>query len=251
MKKTIFTISALILTLSVLCVFTSCNLFKKNTEKEDADLPYATPPTMTAEPFEVIDSNITLWKDSGDTIWGKLIVEVKNTSKAVVHLKADDFDLADQSGKIAETMQMVSVYPEIIQPGETAVYYSQTEMKKISDENLHLKIIDHITPVESKNQQVLFPVTDVKLTDIKDGGIKATGKIENNTTEEQDFVYAAVICRDSKGKALTVLLTILEKPLEANGKADFEASSYSLPKEITADNIKSFDAYAYPSQEQF
>ena len=55
--------------------------------------PQATQSPEATEAFEVLDSNVTLWKNSIGTIWGQLIVEVQNTGTAPLYLTSSDFDL--------------------------------------------------------------------------------------------------------------------------------------------------------------
>lgn len=223
-------------------------------QQQDAATPAPTPtPTPTDEPkeesFEIVDSSILAWENSIGSTWCKLVTEVKNTGTAPLYLSAADFDIEDSAGSLLSVANLVSVYPPVINPGESAVYFETTTLDGIAPEAVQ-NIVPHVKAEKAKVEQILFPTSDVKITDEIYGGIKAIGRVENNTAETQDSVYVAVICRDANAKAIAVLMTILND-LAPGDKVGFEATAFSLPDDLTAASVSSFETYAYPLQFQF
>jgi len=252
MKKILMTILVLILLIGA---FAGCRPAATPQTDESAAVQMQKPAKTTASPegieaFDVLDSKITLWKSSIGTIWGQLIVEVKNTGTTPLYLTSSDFDLENEIGEPVDVMKVVGVYPSIIMPGEMAVYCNQTTMDKVTDETMQLKAVHRIQPKKAKNDQILFPASDVSVEDSPYGGISAIGQIENNTAEEQKMVYVAVVCRDENEKVVTVLTTILMDAIAPGETVWFEATALSLPDNITADQFKTFETYAYPLQMQ-
>ena len=223
-------------------------------QQMDAATPAPTPtPTPADEPkeesFEIVDSSILAWENSIGSTWCKIVTEVKNTGTAPLYLSAADFDIEDSAGSLLSVANLVSVYPPVINPGESAVYFETTMLDGIAPEAVQ-NIIPHVKAEKAKVEQILFPTSDVKITDEIYGGIKAIGRVENNTAETQDSVYVAVICRDANAKAIAVLMTILNG-LAPGDKVGFEATAFSLPDDLTAASVSSFETYAYPLQFQF
>lgn len=223
-------------------------------QQMDAATPAPTPtPTPADEPkeesFEIVDSSILAWENSIGSTWCKIVTEVKNTGTAPLYLSAADFDIEDSAGSLLSVANLVSVYPPVINPGESAVYFETTMLDGIAPEAVQ-NIIPHVKAEKAKVEQILFPTSDVKITDEIYGGIKAIGRVENNTAETQDSVYVAVVCRDANAKAVAVLMTILTG-LAPGDKVGFEATALSLPDGLTAASVSSFETYAYPLQFQF
>lgn len=221
-------------------------------QQMDAATPEPTPaPTEEAkeESFEVVDSSILSWQNSIGSTWCKIVTEVKNTGTAPLYLSAADFDIEDSAGSLLSVANLVSVYPPVINPGESAVYFETTTLDGIAPEAVQ-NVVPHVKAEKAKVEQILFPTSDVRITDETYGGIKAIGRVENNTAETQDSVYVAVICRDANAKAIAVLMTILNG-LAPGDKVGFEATAFSLPDDLTAASVSSFETYAYPLQFQF
>lgn len=205
---------------------------------------------IKSEQYEIIDKKVSVWNNSINKTWCSVMAEVKNTGTSPLYLSASDFDLEDASGTLVAVIKLVSVYPSIINPGETAVYYKTNALEEVDDINAELNLIPHIKSVKSKNNKISFPASEVKIVNDNYLGVKAVGRIENNTSEEQNTIYVAVVCRDSNSKILAVLMTIINS-LPANEKAGFEAVQLSLPENLKAEDIASFETFAYPAQLQF
>lgn len=205
-------------------------------------------PSVDQIAYEEVSSNITLWKNSIGTIWGGLAYEIKNTGSAPLYLSSKDFDIEDSNGKLIKVMKMVTAYPQIILPGENAVYYDATTLDNVTDANMTLSVVPHINPVVAKVEQYYYPISDVE---IQNGslGIQAIGRVENNTDKEEKLLRIAVICRDESNKVLTVMFTFVD--VQAGEKAGFTVTALSLPEGVNADSVKSFQTYAYKDQIQF
>jgi hypothetical protein len=97
--------------------------------------------------------------------------------------------------------------------------------------------------------QILFPSSDIDISDGDHGGVEATGRLKNTAQNESDMIYAVVICRGEDGKVLAALMDIVSA--KAGETVSFSATSLSLPASVSASSIASYNAYAYPMQIQF
>ena len=260
MKKMLFTILAMALAMSLL---TSCGVvptspsadpesskaetdFKvvdKNADTEKQSTDNKT--TEKSDPgFDIISNNVSLWK-SGSYVYAQVAVEVKNTGNVPLYLGSSDFDLEDEAGELVDVMTYVEAYPPIIMPGEIALYFNQTSSDKIANENMALTAIHHIKPEKAKNDQVLLPVTEIKIMDQKYGGMTATARVENTSGEDQSYVYVSVLCKDADGNIITVLRNTTSD-ISAGEKSGIELRDYYSNSTITADSVINVEAYAFP-----
>lgn len=81
--------------------------------------------------FDIIYNNVTIWEDAAGSKNIILVFEVSNLSNDSIHFKKSDFNIVDENGNIIDTIRSVSAYPEIIDLGETAVYYGAKISNKI------------------------------------------------------------------------------------------------------------------------
>jgi hypothetical protein len=145
---------------------------------------------------------------------------------------------------------MVSVFPEVIAPGEKAYYYEETTQDSLT-EAIDLVILPRAEAVAATIDLIRYEVTDVTITDTDYFGPKAVGRVENTTDEAQTMVYITVILFDAADNPIGVLMTIRTDELAPGDKVGFEATSLSMPDSITAADVARFEAYSYPLQFQF
>lgn len=198
---------------------------------------------------EVVSTYSDVWTNSIGVNWILVSHQIKNISESDLYLSSCNFDIEDESGNLIEVLQMVSVYPEVIKPNETATYFTTTSVSSISDPSKPINIVPHIDYKEAKVDKITYDVTDVQLQSTEYMGIRAIGKVENTSSKDEPLTYVAVTCYDENDIAVAVLFTILDtKPGE---KIGFEATSSPLPDDFTVEKIKRFEATAYPMQVQF
>lgn len=200
------------------------------------------------ESYEITYTNAVLDTSSIGTVWVFAIAEITNTGETDLYLSSGSIDLEDESGALVKVMNLVSVYPQIISPGEKAYYYDETIVEEVS-ENANLSVILYPEIRKSKSTKTNFPVSDIVLTDTDYFGIKATGRVENTSDEDESMLYIAIILFDANDKPLAVLTAI--ESVNAGVKKGFSASALTLPDSLTTKTVSRFVAVAFAYQFQF
>lgn len=201
----------------------------------------------TAADYETTVYPVKTWVNSIGSPYAQIIVGVKNTGTANLYLSAGDIDLENSDGSLFSVVNLVSVFPEIIAPGETAFYYEEVLLDAPADSEL--TAIPHIDVEEAYIDMIRYPVTDVTVDETGYGEIKVIGRVENNTNEDQTMLYVSAMLFDSNGDPLGHVFNILN--VAAGEKVGFECVSLSLPEEVSVSDVASYSVVAYPMQFQF
>lgn len=197
----------------------------------------------------IVSSSAKVETSSIGTNWIYIISEIKNTGTTTQYLSSGTVDIESEDGKLLETISMVSCYPEVILPGESAFYYEATTVDRIEPDDV-IKPILHYKAKDATVEQLLLPTSDVEIHEGSYGGLEAIGRVENTTDEEQSLIYVALLIRDKEGNPLCVLFDIPDT-INPGEKMGFKATALSLPEGITLDSIGDYEIYAYISQFQF
>ncbi len=241
----------LILLCFAMCIsFSACGDETQNSELNSNTIVIQ--PQEPAKPqnktdYETIVYPVKTWVNSIGTPYAQIIVGVKNTGNSNLYLSSGTMDLEDSSGALFASRNLVSVFPEIIAPGETAYYYEEAMLD--SPAPSELTVIPHIDVEEAYIDMVRCPVSDVTVGTTNYGEIKIMGRVENTTGEDQQMLYVSVTLFGSDGNPLGHVFNILEVASEE--KIGFECVSLCFPENITADDVASYTAFAYPFQFQF
>lgn len=201
----------------------------------------------TAADYETTVYPVKTWVNSIGSPYAQIIVGVKNTGTANLYLSAGDIDLENSDGSLFSVVNFVSVFPEIIAPGETAFYYEEVLLDAPADSEL--TAIPHIDVEEAYIDMIRYPVTDVTVSETGYGEIKVIGRVENNTNEDQTMLYISAMLFDSNGDPLGHVFNILD--VAAGEKVGFECVSLSLPEDVSVSDVASYSVVAYPMQFQF
>jgi hypothetical protein len=209
------------------------------------------PATPAAEPaYTVTYQKATTYTNSIGTTWVQCIAEIENTGSVPLYLSSGSYDLEDSDGNLVASQTLVSEYPVVLDVGEKGYMYDEDILEDVEG-GTELTLVPRISAEAAKIDLVRLNVTDVQISDDKYGGVKALGRVENTTTEEQDMVYVAIVLFDAAGTPIGLLFTILMDPLKAGDKIGFEASTLSVPDSLAAASVASYTTYAYPMQMQF
>lgn len=238
---------AIILLLCFVICFSGCR------SEEPEQLPNQN--TVVIEPqqpeakadYETTVYPVKTWINSIGSPYAQIIVGVKNTGTANLYLSAGDIDLENSDGSLFSVVNLVSAFPEIIAPGETAFYYEEALLD--APASSELTAIPHIDVEEAYIDMIRCPVTDVTVGETSYGEIKVMGRIENTTSEDQTMLYVSAMLFDANGDPLGHVFNILE--VAAGEKVGFECVSLSLPEGISANDVASYSVVAYPMQFQF
>lgn len=206
--------------------------------------------TESSVDWEVGEGTAVTWTDSIGSEWVQLVVPVTNTGSENLYLGTGTFDLEDESGALVKTLDMVSVYPEVIKPGETACYYEETNID--ADQDQKLTVVPHIDAEEAKVDCIRLDVSETSIVDEEYiGGVKVKGRVENTTDTDQDLVYVAAVLYDADNNVIGSVFSILDNTLAVGEKIGFEAGSLSAPDSLNTDAVDHYEVFAYPSQMQF
>lgn len=198
--------------------------------------------------WEIGEASSVVWTDSIGTTWIQIAVPVTNTGSANLYLNSGTMDLEDETGHLLDSESLVSAYPQVIQPGETAWYYEETTLDA---EARQITVVPHVDVDKAKVECIRFEVSDLSLKDETYGGISVTGRVENATADTESMVYVVALLYDANDGLLGQAFTILTDELAAGETIGFSASSFSVPDSVTADSIARYDVYAFPYQFQF
>lgn len=252
-------ILALLLAAALALSLTACGDSGSGDESKKPDAPSeALSASVEPEPteeqkddvaHEITYTNVRTYTDSIGTMWAQVIVEIENTGTSDLYLSSGSYDLEDESGKLIASNTMVSTYPEVISPGEKAYMYEEDMLDDAVEGNL--TVVPRPSVEKAKVDNIRFNVSDVEISGDKYGHLKAMGRVENTTQEDQSMVYIVLILKDANGAPIGQIFTILTDDLPAGEKIGFEATAMSLPDDVTVDAIANYDVFAYPMQMQF
>lgn len=209
-----------------------------------------TPEHKKEEAYEITYSNARAYQNSIGTTYAQVIVEIENTGSADLYLSSGSYDLEDADGNLIASSSMVSTYPEVISPGEKAYMYEENMLDGEVDGEL--TVLPRPDVEKAKVENIRYQVTDVEITENTYGGLKAKGRVENTSDQDEDgMIYVVLILKNADNAPIGELFTIITDDLMAGDKMGFEASSLMLPNDVTADQVAGYDAFAYPMQIQF
>ena len=200
--------------------------------------------------WEVGEGTAVTWTDSIGSEWVQLVVPVTNTGSENLYLGSGTFDLEDESGALVKTLDMVSAYPEVLKPGETACYYEETGIDGDAEKNLI--VVPHVDVEEATVDCIRLDVSETSIVNEEyTGGVRVKGRVENTTDADQELVYVSAILYDADNKVIGSVFTILNNTLPVGERIGFEAGSLSAPDSLNTDAVDHYEVFAYPSQMQF
>lgn len=201
--------------------------------------------------YEITYSNAVAEKNSIGTIYTFAIVEVTNTGTCDLYLSSGKFDFEDKSGNLLASKSYISVFPEVISPGEKAYYYESTIIDGI-EAGEELTVIPTVDIEKAKVSKKEYPVTDVKFSDSGWSIGHFLGRVENNTSDDISYVSIDVVLFDKNNHPLGVASTYITDKIASNSKSGFDFTLYGdLPFSTKFEDIASYKIIAYKSQYQF
>lgn len=213
--------------------------------------PTTTPteaPESSDPQYELGQARVNLWTNSIGTQWMQTIIPVTNTGAGNLYIDGGSFDMEAADGSLIGVQDYVSAYPQVLAPGETGYIYENTSMDDPIEETP--SIVPHPNIDAATVELIRYDVTDISISDKEYGGINVIGRVTNTSDEAASLVYVALALYDADGNVIDVVFTILTDELAAGAQIGFEASSFSLPDDITADMVANYTVWAYPMQMQ-
>lgn len=209
----------------------------------------------SSEPYETNVVRFDYYTNSIGSFEYHGIVEVKNTSDHDLYLDtaSSSFDIEDASGHLITTEKFISACPDVISPGETGYFYNglggdSTDMSV--DASQALNLVANVSVEDSRVANVRYPVTDTALTTSSDGVMHVTGRVENDTNEDDSLMYVQVELFDADGNILAVTGTTLTD-LTAGSQQGFDISCLFISDAVKADQVASYQVIANKQVYQF
>lgn len=199
--------------------------------------------------WETGEGIVNTYTDSIGSNWVRIALPVRNTGNTDLYLSAGTMDLEDADGHLVDSKSLISVYPQVIKPGETAWYFDDTTLEESPASPLSL--VPHVDVKKASAACVRYEVSDVSFTDETYGGIKVTGRIENTSDAEESWINVAVLLYDENEQFLGVIRTYVTETVQPGDKIGFSATSLSNYDQLTVSDIAQYRIYAYPEQFQF
>ena len=198
--------------------------------------------------YEITDNRIKTWTNSIGTTWMQGIVEITNTGNTDLYLSSGKFEIDDSEGNIVAVKDLISVYPQVIAPGEKAYYYDETTLDSSADGQYTL--IPTISAEKARVSRVRYETGSFTLSDKEYLGIQALGKITNTTEKEESMPLIVVFLFNSDNNLIGLMFTYGSKIAPGETTAE-NVSALSMPDDITSSSVDHFEVAAYPFQYQF
>lgn len=209
----------------------------------------------SSEPYEANLVRFDYYTNSIGSFEYHGIVAVKNTSDHDLYLDAasSSFDIEDASGHLITTEKFISACPDVISPGETGYLYNgvggdSTDMSV--DASQALSLVPNVKVEDSRVANVRYPVTDTALTTGSDGTMHVTGRVENNTSEDDNLMYIQAELFDADGNILAITGTTLTD-LTAGSKQGFDISCLFISYAVKPGQVASYQVVANKKAYQF
>lgn len=199
-----------------------------------------------ADDYSVDEPIIYTWNDSINYEHVQIIAPITNTGSRNLYLKSGSIELIASDGSLIDNYSYVDAYPQILAPGETGYYYVTRSSSDGYGDNLSAVV--HVEVDIATVPLVRFNVTDVTFKNDDFTGLQATGRIHNDTNNDESLPKVVVIPMDSNGTPLCVLEDYTDS-VNAGDSMGFSASDLGIP-DIDASEVASYAAYSYPNQIQ-
>ena len=214
--------------------------------EENKEEPKEEPKDKDKVEWAVGDPIFNLWTDSIGSQWIQVMVPVSNTGSTNLYFESATLDIEDESGHLIDTLDYLSFYPEVLQPGETGWVYEETTFEGDSEPE---NIIHHLSFSKAKVECIRFEVSDTDIKEDSFGDIEVTGRVENKTDKDETFVNVVALFYDAGGMLIGTAFDYID--VKAGEKIGFSASTFSMPDSVTLDAIAEYVVLAYPTQFQW
>lgn len=203
--------------------------------------------------YEITDTQFHYYQNSINRTEYYGFIEITNTGTKNIYLKDCTFDLEDNDGHLLQTDSLISSCPDIIAPGEKGYFYNNLISTSV-DEGVSLDNGIKLCPTykieEAKGDIVEYAVSDTDMRSDDNGTIKVTGRVTNNTTEDDSLLYVNILLLDQNGKVLLITGTnVLD--LTAGTTQSFEASTMFSDDTVKPEQVASYKVIARKTHYQF
>ena len=237
------------------CMFVACGFPTNEPQKKsEAQKETTTEQKETKKDFEIhyeiSYKNVASWINTIGTMRIQVIAEITNTGEIPIYLSTSSYDLEDSNGQIIASKQLVSTYPDVIEPGEKGYLYDETSLDNIVYGQI--TVVPRISAKKATVSCIRYESSEISISDTNYYGPKVIGRITNTTDkDETGIIYVVVILYSNNNNPIGVLTDIITDDFPKGSRMGFEATTLSMPDTITANSIANYKIYAYPLQYQF
>ncbi|MBQ8921949.1 MAG: zinc ribbon domain-containing protein [Oscillospiraceae bacterium] len=196
--------------------------------------------------YEITDTDFQYYTNSIGSVEYYGYVEITNTGSTNIYLKDCTFDLEDNDGHLLQSDNFISSCPDIIAPGEKGYFYNGIGASGIDDSvslDNGIKLVPQYKLEEATGSIVDYQVSDTDMRTDDYGYVKITGRVTNNTDEDDSMLYVQFLFYDSSGKVLAISgTTILD--LTAGSTQSFEGSTMFANDTVSIENVAEYKVIA-------
>ena len=171
-------------------------------------------------------------------------LSVTNVGSKNLYLPSGQFDIVYPDGTIADVVQYVHAYPDVLRRGETTYYYAD---QSYGGEDVDgLLLVDHLEIKGAKISCVRLECSEIEF---RTGTVydSVIGRVKNNTAKELSTVSVYFNFFDKNGVFLGHDSVYVNVHIPAGEKVGFELL---LDSQIPFDLIDKYEVFAYPLQIQ-
>lgn len=195
--------------------------------------------------YEVEIVSFDLYSGYSSSMYVNTIAKITNTGDTYLYVDDATFDYTDGEGYVIQSNRYVRAYPQIIAPGESAYYIDNSAFDGGGGEVW--VTLSEVVKVARK-EVIRYEVTNTKMSLDAYGRLKITGKVRNQTSDDEKFAYVAAVIFDYAGNPIAKMFTTVD--ILAGQSVAFDLREDFLGYDISYDDVGSYIVWAYPYQFQ-
>ena len=216
-------------------------------QAEEAEEPA---PTDNEPVYEQTDAHVEFYTNSIGTIELHSFVEIENKGNSGIYLRKCTFDFEDNDGHLLQSEKIISSCPDIVAPGEKGYFYYTGSLNEgVSTEN-GVNLVPNYKVEIARGDITEYEVTDTELKEGTFGSPTVTGRVTNNTDQDDSYCYVNIIFYDSEGKVLALTGTSVTD-LTAGSTQSFDCTAFFISDSVTMDDIADYKVLARKGYMQF
>lgn len=199
--------------------------------------------------YEIVDTYYNISTDFIGSSWIECFAIVENTGGLNLYLSPGSFDIEDTNGKLIDTAQMVSAFPQVIAPGERAVYHAVMIFDN-GDINSKYVIVPKVNVTKSIVPLIRYKTYDVSLFEDSYGNINFIGRVTNHTDETESLCYVAIMLYNEQNKLIATEFTIISDDIAPGETASFSQILLFDNFGVDLSDVARYEIFAYSYQFQ-
>ncbi len=192
-------------------------------------------PAVVMPKYEITYYDVMSTRDVNGNPWLNVIVQVINMSDEPISITQGTV-LLDYEGEEQVVLENVNCYPQLLQPGQSGVFFEQSHTYVPEDIEPHLEIEANVERANDCLQHM------DETSQISDGayGVEVNGTFPAQMLDEGQLCVAAILF-NTEQKPFWVMSDLIESDIN-----EFTLSSDKLPEGLRKEDISSHVVYVYP-----